>query len=56
MEIYRKREYDLSKTTGISHGSGTTAVTKSKEQKGVVKICWQRLKLYVKDSVQCRSD
>lgn len=48
MEIYRKREYDLSKTTGISHGSGTTAIIKGKEQKGVVKICWQHPKLYVK--------
>lgn len=49
MEIYRKqKKYDVSKTTGISRGSGTAAIANSKEQKHVVTICWQHPKLYVK--------
>lgn len=32
-EIYRKKEYDVSETAGISHGSRTTAMTNSREQK-----------------------
>lgn len=47
-EIYRKKEYDVGETAGISHGSGTTAITTGKEQKCVVIICWQRPKLYIK--------
>lgn len=49
MEIYRKqKKYDVSKTTGISCGSGTAAIANSKEQKLVVTICWEHPKLYVK--------
>jgi len=47
-EIYVRKEHDVGKTAGVSHGSGTTAVTISKEQKRVDTICWQCPKLYVK--------
>lgn len=47
MEVYNKKEFDVSKSTGISLGSGTTAVANSKEQKHVFTICWWHPKLYV---------
>lgn len=42
------KEFDVSKTTGLSLGSGTTAVANSKEQKRVFTICWWHPKLYGK--------